>query len=118
MALILPEEARETPGVWAGSSRWSPATARSAGSASSTCASRWPMAAARPACACASSPIPATVDPRFLVDAAKLDRIAATIAARWPGQIAPGDLLDPALWDRIEAARRALYDALDLTELD
>ena len=61
---------------------------------------------------------PAAVDPRFLVDAAKLDRIAAGIAERWPEQIAPGDLLDPALWDRIEAARRALCDALDLAELD
>ena len=60
----------------AGSSGMSPATARSAGSRSSTSASRWPMAAARPACGCASSPIPATVDPRFLVDDAKLDRIA------------------------------------------
>ena len=61
---------------------------------------------------------PAVVDPRFLVDGAKLDRIAAIIAEHWPEQIAPGDLIDPALWGRIEAARRALCDALDLAELD
>ena len=40
---------------------------------------------------------PATVDPRFLVDEAKLDRIAACIEAHWPERIAPADLADPAL---------------------
>ncbi len=60
---------------------------------------------------------PALVDPRFLVDAARLDRIADCIARFWPEQIAPGDLADPALWTRIEAARNALYTLLDLDEL-
>jgi succinylarginine dihydrolase len=58
---------------------------------------------------------PATVDPRFLVDEAKLDRLGAVIAAHWPEQIAPGALTDPALIATIVAARAALLDALDLS---
>lgn len=60
---------------------------------------------------------PATVDPRFLVDAARLDRIEAVIAAHWPESIAPGDLADPALWDAVRAARGALLDLLGLEAL-
>jgi succinylarginine dihydrolase len=60
---------------------------------------------------------PATIDPRFLVDAAKLDRIAEIIAREWPEQIAPDDLRAPQTWTRIESARQALYKQLDLSEL-
>jgi len=60
---------------------------------------------------------PATIDPRFLVDDAKLDRIAAVIEAHWPEKIAADAIDDPALIARIEAARGVLLDALDLGEL-
>jgi succinylarginine dihydrolase len=60
---------------------------------------------------------PATVDPRFLVDAAKLDRIAALIEAWWPERIDPADLANPELVGRVAAARSALLSALDLGEL-
>ncbi|MCW6532543.1 N-succinylarginine dihydrolase [Sphingomonas sp. MMSM20] len=60
---------------------------------------------------------PATVDPRFLVDSAKLDRIAAVIEAHWPEKIAADAIDDPALIARIEAAPGVLLDALDLGEL-
>ncbi len=60
---------------------------------------------------------PATVDPRFLLDAAKADRIATVIAAHWPESIGPGDLGNPALWEQAWTARRTLLDALDLGEL-
>ncbi|MBN8807603.1 MAG: N-succinylarginine dihydrolase [Sphingomonas sp.] len=60
---------------------------------------------------------PATVDPRFLVDAAKLDRIAAVIEAHWPIEIAADSIADPTLIARIRAARAALLDALDLSDL-
>jgi succinylarginine dihydrolase len=60
---------------------------------------------------------PAEVDPRFLVDQAKLDRLAQVIAARWPEEIAVADLQSPALIAGVEAARSALLGALDLGHL-
>lgn len=60
---------------------------------------------------------PATVDPRFLLDEAKIARLEQVVAAHWPETIAPGAIGDPALAERIIAARRALLEALDLTEL-
>jgi succinylarginine dihydrolase len=60
---------------------------------------------------------PADVDPRFLVDEAKLDRLEAVIAQHWPETIDPAELSDPALHARVEAARAALLAALSLNEL-
>jgi succinylarginine dihydrolase len=60
---------------------------------------------------------PADVDPRFLVDNAKLDRIAEIVEAHWPESIDPSELANPALWSKIEAARAALLTELDLNEL-
>ncbi|WP_420607643.1 N-succinylarginine dihydrolase [Novosphingopyxis sp.] len=60
---------------------------------------------------------PATVDPRFLADEAKLDRIAAVVAEHWPEDIEPDQLADPALADRVRAARAALLEELELAEL-
>ena len=60
---------------------------------------------------------PDTVDPRFLVDAARLDLIAAVVAAHWPDRIAQDQITDPALIEAIETARAALLTALDLVEL-
>ena len=60
---------------------------------------------------------PATVDPRFLVDDAKLDRIAGIVAAHWPVEIGPDDLARPGLWAQCRAARGALLDALNLVSL-
>jgi succinylarginine dihydrolase len=57
---------------------------------------------------------PATVDPRFLLDEAKIDRLAAVVTRHWPEAIAPGELADPALLATIAEARGALLDALDL----
>lgn len=60
---------------------------------------------------------PALVDPRFLVDGAKLDRIAAVIEQHWPEAIAADAIGDPAVVAQVIAARRALYEALDLVGL-
>ena len=60
---------------------------------------------------------PAAVDPRFLADEAKLDRMAAVVAACWPEDIAADALADPMLARQVRAARAALLEALDLTEL-
>jgi succinylarginine dihydrolase len=60
---------------------------------------------------------PATVDPRFIVDEAKLDRIAHVIAGKWPEQIHSAELQQPALIREMETAREALLDSLDLGQL-
>ena len=118
MALILPEEARETPSVW----HWLEAMVAGNGPIRKLCVVdvRQSMAnGGGPACLRLRVVAdPDTIDARFLVDEAKLDRIAECIAERWPEAIAPGDLADPSLWQRIEAARTALNALLDLQALD
>ena len=57
---------------------------------------------------------PAEVDPRFMVDEAKLDRLAAVVASAWPETIEPAELGDPALHAQVERARAAMLEALDL----
>ena len=52
----------------------------------------------------------ASVDPRFMVDDAKLDAIADVIGAHWPEQIHIDDLQRPALIADIERARSALLE--------
>ena len=61
---------------------------------------------------------PAMVDPRFLVDDAKLDRLAGAIRREWPEQIHHDDLQQPTLIAEIEKARSALLEVLGLSELD
>jgi succinylarginine dihydrolase len=60
---------------------------------------------------------PATVDPRFLVDNAKLDRIIELVARNWPEHIAPDDLASEKMRDEIMSARHALLTMLELSEL-
>lgn len=60
---------------------------------------------------------PATVDPRFLVDEDKLDRLAAVIARHWPEEVAADGIGQRGAWPEAVAARMALLDALDLPEL-
>jgi succinylarginine dihydrolase len=57
------------------------------------------------------------VDPRFLLDEAKIARIETVVAAHWPEAIRPEQLGGPDLAAQIVAARHALLDALELTEL-
>jgi len=117
MALILPEEARETPGVWA----WLEQLVAGNGPIRRLCVVdvRESMAnGGGPACLRLRVVAdPATVDPRFLVDDAKLDSIAACVSAHWPERLAPADIAEPASWADVEAARRALYALLDLEML-
>jgi succinylarginine dihydrolase len=117
MALVLPEEARETPSVWA----WLEELAAGNGPIR-----RLFLVDVRQSMANGGGPAclrlrvvadPATVDPRFLVDEARLDAIAGCIGMHWPERIVPADLADPALWAEIEEARRALCALLDLEEL-
>ena len=117
MTLIVPEEARETPSVWAWLER------HRAGNGPIR---RVEVVDVRQSMANGGGPAclrlrvvadPATVDPRFLVDEAKLDRIAKVIAANWPEEIDRRELRDVDLIRDIEDARAALLAALELSEL-
>lgn len=56
----------------------------------------------------------AAVDPRFLLDEARCDRLARVVEAEWPETIAPADLANPDLWGQARAARQALLAAAGL----
>ncbi len=60
---------------------------------------------------------PARVDPRFLLDDAKIARIEAVVAAHWPQSLRPEQLGDPALAAQVIAARNELLGVLSLDEL-
>lgn len=116
-ALILPGEARDTPAVW----NWLEAHVAGNGPIR-----RVEVVDVRESMANGGGPAclrlrvvadPATVDPRFLVDNARLDRIAAVIEAHWPEAIDPHAIADPALIARIEGAHGALLEAVDLVGL-
>jgi succinylarginine dihydrolase len=55
---------------------------------------------------------PATIDDRFLLDAAKADRLEALVTRHWPEAIGPNDLGNPDLWAQAWAARTALLAEL------
>ena len=117
MTLVAPTECREIPSVWSWIER------HIAGNGPIR---RFEIVDVRQSMANGGGPAclrlrvvadPATVDPRFLVDVGKLDRIAEVIRTRWPVEIANDALQTPALIRDVEAARSALLEALDLTEL-
>lgn len=117
MALILPSEAQDNPRVWG----WLQAMVAGSGpirhlipvNVRESMANGGGPACLRLRVVCD----PADVDPRFLVDADKLDRIADVVRAHWPKVIELDQLRDPTLWQACESARAALLEALGLTEL-
>lgn len=58
---------------------------------------------------------PADIDPRFLVDPAKLDAIADVVRRWWPEAIDPAQLGDAMLVRDVERAHDRLLDVLDLS---
>jgi succinylarginine dihydrolase len=60
---------------------------------------------------------PADVDPRFLLDEAKIGRLEEVIARAWPESLDPASIQSPSVIAQIQDARRALCDALELSEL-
>ncbi len=117
MALILPTEAEENPRVWS----WLQAMVAGNGpirrlipvDVHQSMANGGGPACLRLRVVCD----PSTVDPRFLVDEAKLDKIVDIVAANWPESIDPAELANSSLWNEIRAARVALLDALALPQL-
>lgn len=117
MALILPTEARDNQQVW----RWLEALIATNGPIR-----RLVPVEVRQSMSNGGGPAclrlrvvadPATIDPRFIVDEAKLQRLADVIARHWPESISPDALDRPAMWAKIRAARLALLGSLDLMEL-
>jgi succinylarginine dihydrolase len=115
--LIVPSEARETPSVWGWIER------HLAGNGPIR---RVEVVDVRQSMANGGGPAclrlrvvadPATVDPRFMVDPARLDAIAEVVERHWPDAIANEALMEPALIRDIEAARAQLLQALNLAEL-
>jgi succinylarginine dihydrolase len=117
MALIVPEECRESPSVWA----WVQTMLAGNGPIRQVIPVDVKQSMANgggPAClrlrvVCDA----ATVDPRFLLDEAKADLIERNIAAHYPEQIDPSDIGSVALANAVIAARLALLDALNLAQL-
>ncbi|MBA2772248.1 MAG: N-succinylarginine dihydrolase [Sphingomonas sp.] len=114
MTLVVPAEARETPSVWGWLER------HVAGNGPIR---RVDVVDVRQSMANGGGPAclrlrvvadPALVDPRFMVDEAKLDRIVKLVERSWPGEIHNTQLQQPALVKDIEAAREALLEALAL----
>jgi len=115
--LIVPSEARDTPTVW----RWIERHVAGNGPIR-----RVEVVDVRQSMANGGGPAclrlrvvadPATVDPRFMVEEAKLDRVAKVVAREWPEQIHIEELQQPPLIADIERARAALLETLDLGEL-
>ena len=117
MAMVCPEECRETPSVWSWVQR------HLAGNGPIR---RVEVVDVRQSMANGGGPAclrlrvvadPATVDPRFMVDERKLDQLAQVIESSWPAEIHSGDLQNPALVADVEDARSRLLESLDLAEL-
>lgn len=117
MGLVLPTEAQDIPSVW----QWLEAHVAGNGSIRRLLPVNVRQSMANgggPACLRLRIVAdPATVDPRFIVDADKLDRIADVVAKHWPEAIAPGDLESAALVSDVRRARTTLLEALNLEEL-
>ena len=60
---------------------------------------------------------PATVDPRFLLDEARIALLGAVVERTWPEQIDPADVGRESLAATVRAARAALLEAADLQGL-
>jgi len=112
--LVVPEEVRENPAVWAWLQRH--LSGNGAIRRIEVVDVRQSMAnGGGPACLRLRVVADlATIDPRFLVDEGKLDLLSSVIASEWPEQVDPNDLGRPALVNQVERARTALLEALNM----
>jgi succinylarginine dihydrolase len=117
MALILPEEARETDTVW----QWLSEMVAGNGPIRKliTVDVRQSMAnGGGPACLRLRVVAdPKTVDHRFIADERRLDALAQAVETHWPQKIDPEDLSSSDLIADVKHARQALLDSCDLSEL-
>lgn len=117
MGLVLPTEARDTPAVW----KWLEAHVAGNGPIRKLIPVNVRQSMANgggPACLRLRVVAdPATVNPRFLADSDKLDRLSEVVSAHWPERIAPSDLDSAALARDAKAARAALLAKMGLSDL-
>jgi succinylarginine dihydrolase len=117
MALVVPEECRESAAVWG----WCERMLAGNGPILQVVPVDLRQSMANgggPACLRLRVVAdPASVDPRFLLNEAKADLIERAVAAHWPEQIDPADLGSESLADSVRGARAALLDALELSDL-
>lgn len=118
MALILPEEARANLRVWT----WLQTMIAGNGPIR-----RLEVVNVRESMANGGGPAclrlrvvadPATIDPRFLVDDARLDQLAAIVETHWPESIDPAAIGNLSLIAQIERAHAALLDGIGLTRAE
>ncbi|RZV35249.1 MAG: N-succinylarginine dihydrolase [Sphingomonadaceae bacterium] len=117
MALVVPEECRESASVWA----WVEGMLAGNGPIRHVLPVdvRQSMAnGGGPACLRLRVVAdPATVDPRFLLSEKRAEEIERVIASTWPEQIDPSDIGTASLAEAVRSARGRLLDALDLSQL-
>ncbi len=117
MTLVLPTEAQETPSVWSWLEKHvagnGPIRQLAPVDVRQSMANGGGPACLRLRVACD----PADVDPRFLLDHAKIDALETLVARHWPESIDPSELSSETLRAEITAARIALLDTLGLGEL-
>lgn len=117
MGLVLPTEAQDTPAVWT----WLEAMVQGNGPIRRLIPVNVRQSMANgggPACLRLRVVAdPATVDPRFMASAARIDMVAKVVAAHWPESIAPADLASATLASDVRNARAALLECLELGKL-
>lgn len=117
MALIVPTEARDNGRVW----RWLESLASRNGpirrlipvDVRQSMANGGGPACLRLRVVCD----PGDVDPRFLADRDKIDRLSEIVSRHWPEAIDPEELSRPEFWTRLKTARYHALKALGLEEL-
>ena len=114
MALVLPAEARANTNVW----NWLSMLAAGNGSIRDLVTVDVAESMANgggPACLRLRVVAdPDTVDPKFLVDEGRLDRISSIVMQYWPDSIVPDELTRPSLIADVTRARQALMSAVDI----
>lgn len=122
MALVVPEECRESKAVWS----WLESMLAEANSGNGGPIREVVPVDVRQSMANGGGPAclrlrvvadPATIDPRFMFSEAKADTLESVVSKYWPEQIDPADLGNAALANSVRMARSTLLEALDLQEL-
>ncbi len=118
MALILPKESQETPSVWGWLQRVQQAADNPICHLHVLDLRESMRNGGGPAClrlrVALSDAALAAVDPRFLVDEPKLDRLERLVERHWPEAIAAADVGNPALWADCHTAHAALLTELEI----